>query len=86
MIKDYSMHLVKKYVLWKNNAAFLQRIHVLSKSFMQQTFLAKICIFCVESTYSIWLRALYNKHFEQKYAFFMYKVHILCKGFMQQFY
>ena len=43
----------KKISFMKNNAAFVQKLHVLSKSFMQQAFLAKICIFCVESTYSI---------------------------------
>ena len=53
MIKDYSMHLVKKISFMKNNAASMQKLHVLNKSFIQKAFLAKICIFCIESTYSI---------------------------------
>ena len=38
--------------LYQNNEAFMQTLHVLSKSSMQQAFLAKICTFFAESTYS----------------------------------
>ena len=32
----------------KNDTAYVQKLHVLSKSFMHQAFLLKMCIFCLE--------------------------------------
>ena len=32
----------------KNDTAYVQKLHVLSKSFMHQAFLLKMCILCLE--------------------------------------
>ena len=70
----------------KNDTAYVQKLHVLSKSFMHQAFLLKMCIFCLGKNIFYLNNSFIQQAFWAKICIFMYEVHILCKRIMKQFY